>query len=153
MRLHGPGDMSCAKSETGTDEKTTAVRVARCQSRRRLLTLGAALCSTAVPTSAFSLGSARIERFGDESRFTLTHLQSHFSGQRLPTCRLGVAASSLRRIKSDSARSAVKPLRMGIPKLFRWLTDQYPAISKRLDQGLSEVRLMSHVHRTSRMLC
>ena len=28
---------------------------------------------------------------------------------------------------------------MGIPKLFRWLTDQYPAISKRLDQGLNEV--------------
>lgn len=29
---------------------------------------------------------------------------------------------------------------MGIPKLFRWLTDQYPVISQRLDQGLNEVR-------------
>lgn len=152
MRLHGSGNVPCTKGETGTVEKTTAVRVARCQSRRRLLTLGAALCSTAVPASAFSLGSARIGRFGAESRFTLTHLQSHFLGQRLPACRLGVAASSLRRIKSDSARSAVVPLRMGIPKLFRWLTDQYPAISKRLDQGLNEVRLISHVHLTSRML-
>ena len=28
---------------------------------------------------------------------------------------------------------------MGIPKLFRWLTDQYPVISQRLDQGLNEV--------------
>eukprot|EP00904_Undaria_pinnatifida_P010881 jgi/Undpi1/6923/HiC_scaffold_21.g09397.m1 len=27
---------------------------------------------------------------------------------------------------------------MGIPKLFRWLTDQYPVISQRLDQGLNE---------------
>lgn len=31
-------------------------------------------------------------------------------------------------------------LSMGIPKLFRWLTDQYPVISQRLDQGLNEVR-------------
>lgn len=28
-------------------------------------------------------------------------------------------------------------LTMGIPKLFRWLTDQYPVISQRLDQGLN----------------
>lgn len=33
-----------------------------------------------------------------------------------------------------------RALVMGIPKLFRWLTDQYPAINQRLDQKLNEVR-------------
>lgn len=37
-------------------------------------------------------------------------------------------------------RGRAGELSMGIPKLFRWLTDQYPVISQRLDQGLNEVR-------------
>ena len=27
---------------------------------------------------------------------------------------------------------------MGIPKLFRWLTDQYPSVNQRISEGLSK---------------
>ena len=54
----------------------------------------------------------------------------------------GGAGAGTAKLGSRSSRGptgGVGGLSMGIPKLFRWLTDQYPVISQRLDQGLNEV--------------
>ena len=39
------------------------------------------------------------------------------------------------------ARGAARVVTMGIPKMFRWLTDQYPQILERTSVGLSEAVL------------
>jgi hypothetical protein len=40
-------------------------------------------------------------------------------------------------IRSPSAKSTSNTQLFGIPKMFRWLTDQYPNINRRLSEGLS----------------
>lgn len=116
------------------------------------------LCTTARTTSAFSTGllsrgsSPGVVRrssatlLGSSSVSSLAtarlspSLYSSFAGLRMPEC--GVAGG----LEHDGRRRGMRrladgagALRMGIPKLFRWLTDQYPVISQRLDQGLNDV--------------
>ncbi|CAM9202280.1 unnamed protein product [Ectocarpus sp. 12 AP-2014] len=73
---------------------------------------------------------------GSRSAMGISPGRSSFAGSS--SCVVGAAQSSIRRSRSRAAGGAGGPLRMGIPKLFRWLTDQYPVISQRLDQGLNE---------------
>lgn len=94
------------------------------------------------PACAFLLPGAvsrsRSVGLGSGSAIGISSGRSSFAGST--SCVVGAAQSSIRRRRSRTAGGAGGPLRMGIPKLFRWLTDQYPVISQRLDQGLNEVR-------------
>lgn len=121
--------------------------------RNRVLALAAGLlcCSSTTPhiTSAFSLVPARATRplrastavgssaggaavVGSSSR-------SAFAGLRVADWCYQHAGGGAAEARSRGSTGGVGGLSMGIPKLFRWLTDQYPVISQRLDQGLNEV--------------
>lgn len=66
----------------------------------------------------------------------VSSLQSSFAGS---SCVAALGSRRSRLARREGAGAGAGGLRMGIPKLFRWLTDQYPVISQRLDQGLNEV--------------
>lgn len=120
--------------------------------RNRLLTLAVGLYCAAsrCTTSAFSLALPRAASFEAGTAVGLSarcgvagiSLRSSFDGQRvLAGCAVGwagapAAAKQDRKMLRGGAAGA---LTMGIPKMFRWLTDQYPVISQRLDQGFNEV--------------
>ncbi|CAM9601459.1 unnamed protein product [Ectocarpus fasciculatus] len=100
------------------------------------------LCSSTspAPVCAFLLPGA-VSRsssmgLGSGSAIGISSGRSSFAGSS--SCVVGSAKSSIRRRRTKTAGGAGGHLRMGIPKLFRWLTDQYPVISQRLDQGLNE---------------
>lgn len=126
-------------SEARSSSSPSGVTSRRRPRRRRLLTIGTVLFSAASPTSAFSLAFERVGRLSGVSP-ALSHRRSSFVGQRLAVYSgIEVALNGLHEARTAPAGSRAGALWMGIPKLFRWLTDQYPAISKRLDQGLNEV--------------
>jgi len=120
-------------------------------STRRLLSLAAGLlcCSTEPTASAFLLpGTASRRSSSSRGRYRadlrdrrtvgVSSLRSSFAG----ASPVAVARHQGRRRGRFSLvreRGGANGLTMGIPKLFRWLTDQYPVISQRLDQGLNEV--------------
>lgn len=93
-----------------------------------------------IPPSRRSVGGGSSAGFRGRRAVGVSSLQSSFAGS---SC---FARLAQHRGSSSSRRSRVGAgaggLRMGIPKLFRWLTDQYPVISQRLDQGLNEVRFV-----------
>lgn len=97
-------------------------------------------------TSAFSLAGlpstqstrTRIGKTGPLSSASTSAVmspRSSFAGLRVVADVGWAATSPTRTCRGLDGRG----MTMGIPKLFRWLTDQYPVISQRLDQGLNEV--------------
>lgn len=122
--------------------------------RNRVLALAAGLlcCSSTTPhtTSAFSLVPARAARpLGGRTALGSSvggaaavgfSSRSAFAGLRVADgCYQHAGGAKLGNRNSRGPTGGVGGLSMGIPKLFRWLTDQYPVISQRLDQGLNEV--------------
>jgi hypothetical protein len=64
-----------------------------------------------------------------------------------PSSFLGVRSAAISRPSSAAAISRKQlTVTMGIPKLFRWLTDQYPAINQRINDGFNEVSSSTHIH-------
>jgi hypothetical protein len=57
-----------------------------------------------------------------------------------PSSFLGVRSAAISRSSAAPSRKQLT-VTMGIPKLFRWLTDQYPAINQRINDGFNEVSL------------
>lgn len=123
------------------------------------LAVGLLCCSSTTPhtASAFSLvparaarsfaGSTAVESSAGRASVAGFSSRSAFAGLRVVNgcCYAGGSAAVARTTKLGNRNSrgatggGVGGLSMGIPKLFRWLTDQYPVISQRLDQGLNEV--------------
>ena len=108
-------------------------------------------CLTSVKTaSALTIATAAM-RHPSGHGFTLPSWQSStFSGRSAvgrssERCWSAGAAMCPRRESRCWRGHRGGGLSMGIPKLFRWLTDQYPVISHRLDQGLNEVSIPPYV--------
>lgn len=116
----------------------------------RVVTLAVGLlCSSTAPTPAFGffLPGAAVSPSGRSAggnsmgvgggrAVGVSSLRSSFAGS---PCVATLPGGRSRLARQSREGAGAGGLRMGIPKLFRWLTDQYPAISQRLDQGLNEV--------------
>lgn len=125
-------------------------------SSHRFLALAAGLLCRSSSTSAFSLSPGRVSRaiggntaVGSSASHAVVGFSSRasaFGGLPVIDGCYNAAGGGFAKLTNRNSRGGgVGGLSMGIPKLFRWLTDQYPVISQRLDQGLNEVRAMSTV--------
>lgn len=178
--VQGRSDHACRAALWPSSPRRKARRAGSRGGGRGLTLAVGLLCSSTAPapSSAFlvpggalpphrrSTGASSMG-FGGRRTVGVSSLQSSFAGSPCVAALGQQPGRRSRLARRGGAAAGAGGLRMGIPKLFRWLTDQYPVISQRLDQGLNEVRafltffcrllyvreVVSHVREHSRHHC
>lgn len=110
---------SCNMTQTWSQRRRVEAR----QSKLSVATL-VALCVLVQFSSAFRPSTLNGQR---KTTFPIPSTKTSFTP----------AVTSFRSPYSRSTSSSSSTQLFGIPKMFRWLTDQYPNINRRLSEGLS----------------